>query len=241
MGCRHDRTPVYEKIRCKMFAKGSATFNGIILGGRTLDAVSQGGMGLQIRDKSYYLALYDIELPRLEGPKRKRRGEAMAIGVPPDLTVKHSALKVCVTLVNPVDGMDQTKFTMPSPKWFKGKPAKEVRDAEEKEFEKWVAEGAGTQLPVDNTSACSKNLGLRYAASSGLAQSPAPSSQLPPSLRCLRSCWSQRCLRSCQAMGKSERGMAASDTTISNTTARQGSQHHRRCNTIAGHGTGGWR
>ena len=36
------------------------------------------------------------------------------------------------------------------------------------------------KLPVDNTSACSKNLGLRYAASSGLAQSPAPSSQLPP-------------------------------------------------------------
>ena len=44
------------------------------------------------------------------------------------------------TLVIPVDGMDQTKFTMPSPKWFKGKPAKEVRDAEEKEFKKWVAE-----------------------------------------------------------------------------------------------------
>ena len=84
------------------------------------------------------------------------------------------------TLVIPVDGMDQTKFTMPSPTWFKGKPAKEVRDAEEKEFEKWVAEGAGTQLPVDNTSACSKNLGLRYAASSGLAQSPVSSSQLPP-------------------------------------------------------------
>ena len=211
MGCRHDRTPVYEKIRCKICAKGSATFNGIILGGRTLDAVSQGGMGLQIRDKSYYLALYDIELPRLEGPKRKRRGEAMAIGVPPDLTVKHSALKVCVTLVNPVDGMDQTKFTMPSPKWFKGKPAKEVRDAEEKEFKKWVAEGAERpsladtwnlmKLPVDNTSACSKNLGLRYAASSGLAQSPASSSQLPP-FRCLRSCRSQRCLRSCQGQSR---------------------------------------
>ena len=30
------------------------------------------------------------------------------------------------TLVIPVDGMGQTKFTMPSPKWFKGKPAKEV-------------------------------------------------------------------------------------------------------------------
>ena len=95
------------------------------------------------------------------------------------------------TLVIPVDGMGQTKFTMPSPKWFKGKPAKEVRDAEEKEFKKWVAEGAERpsladtwnlmKLPVDNTSACSKNLGLRYAASSGLAQSPAPSSQLPPS------------------------------------------------------------
>ena len=94
------------------------------------------------------------------------------------------------TLVIPVDGMDQTKFTMPSPKWFKGKPAKEVRDAEEKEFKKWVAEGAERpslvdtwnlmKLPVDNTSACSKNLGLRYAASSGLAQSPASSSQLPP-------------------------------------------------------------
>ena len=27
--------------------------------------------------------------------------------------------------------MGQTKFTMPSPKWFKGKPAKEVRYAEE--------------------------------------------------------------------------------------------------------------
>ena len=59
-----------------------------------------------------------------------------------------------------------------------------------KEFKKWVAEGAERpsladtwnlmKLPVDNTSACSKNLGLRYAASSGLAQSPAPSSQLPP-------------------------------------------------------------
>ena len=36
------------------------------------------------------------------------------------------------TLVIPVDGMGQTKFRMPSPKWFKGKPAKEVRDAEEK-------------------------------------------------------------------------------------------------------------
>merc|ERR1711994_415028 len=77
MGCKHDRTPVYEKIRCKIFARGSASFNGIISGGRTLDAVSQGGMGLQIRDKSYYLALYEIVLPRLEGPKRKRRGEAM--------------------------------------------------------------------------------------------------------------------------------------------------------------------
>ena len=96
MGCKHDRAPVYEKIRCKIFARGSASFNGIILGGRTLDAVSQGGMGLQIRDKSYYLALYDMFLPRLEGPKRKRRGEAMAMDVPPHLTVKHSALKVCV-------------------------------------------------------------------------------------------------------------------------------------------------
>ena len=94
------------------------------------------------------------------------------------------------TLVIPVDGMDQTKFRMPSPKWFKGKPAKEVRDAEEKEFKKWVAEGAERpslvdtwnlmKLPVDNTSTCSKNLGLRYAASSGLAHLPAPSSQLPP-------------------------------------------------------------
>ena len=75
MGTRHDRTPVYEKIRCKIFARGAASFNGLILGGRTLDAVSQGGMGLQIRDKNYYLALYDIELPRKEGPKRKRIGE----------------------------------------------------------------------------------------------------------------------------------------------------------------------
>ena len=88
------------------------------------------------------------------------------------------------TLVIPVDGMDQTKFRMPSPKWFKGKPAKEVRDAEEKEFKKWVAEGAERpslvdtwnlmKLPVDNTSACSKNMGLRYAASSGLALAAAP-------------------------------------------------------------------
>ena len=96
MGCKHDRTPVYEKIRCKIFARGTASFNGIILGGRTLDAVSQGGMGLQIRDKSYYLALYDIFLPRLEGPKRKRRGEAMTMGVPPALTVEHCGMKVCV-------------------------------------------------------------------------------------------------------------------------------------------------
>ena len=102
-----------------------------------------------------------------------------------------SALLPEQTLVIPVDGMDQTKFTMPSPKRFKGKPAKEVRDAEEREFKKWVAEGAERpslvdtwnlmKLPVDNTSACSKNLGLRYAASSGLAQLPASSSQLPPS------------------------------------------------------------
>ena len=85
-----------------------------------------------------------------------------------------SALLPEQTLVIPVDGMDQTKFTMPSPKRFKGKPAKEVRDAEEKEFKKWVAEGAERpslvdtwnlmKLPVDNTSACSKNMGLRYAA-----------------------------------------------------------------------------
>merc|ERR1712053_16712 len=56
LGMKHDRTVIREKIRCKVFAKGTASFNGIILGGRTLDAVSQGGMGLQIRDKSYYLA-----------------------------------------------------------------------------------------------------------------------------------------------------------------------------------------
>ena len=42
-----------------------------------------------------------------------------------------SALLPEQTLVIPVDGMDQTKFRMPSPKWFKGKPAKEVRYAEE--------------------------------------------------------------------------------------------------------------
>ena len=72
MGCRYDGKPIRELLRCKIFAAGTASFPGSILGGRTLGAVSQGGMGLQARDKSYHLALYDIELPRLEGPKRKR-------------------------------------------------------------------------------------------------------------------------------------------------------------------------
>ena len=53
LGYKHDRTPVRELIRCKIFEAGTASFMGIILGGRTLDAVSQGGMGLQVRDKSY--------------------------------------------------------------------------------------------------------------------------------------------------------------------------------------------
>ena len=33
LGCKHDRSPVYEKIRCKTFARGTASYNGIILGG----------------------------------------------------------------------------------------------------------------------------------------------------------------------------------------------------------------
>ena len=53
MGYTHDRRPVRELIRCKIFAAGTASFMGIILGGRTLDAVSQGGMGLQVRDQAY--------------------------------------------------------------------------------------------------------------------------------------------------------------------------------------------
>ena len=96
MGYRHDRTPVREFIRCKIFPAGMASFMGIILGGRTLDAVSQGGMGLQVRDKSYYLALYDIELPRKEGPRRKRIGEAMSAQVPPYLLQEHCAMTVSV-------------------------------------------------------------------------------------------------------------------------------------------------
>ena len=96
MGYTHDRWPVRELIRCKIFAAGTASFMGIILGGRTLDAVSQGGMGLQVRDQAYYLALYDIELPRKEGPKRKRIGEAMNAQVPPQLMQKHCAVTVSV-------------------------------------------------------------------------------------------------------------------------------------------------
>ena len=96
MGCRYDGKPIRELLRCKIFAAGTASFPGIILGGRTLGAVSQGGMGLQVRDKSYYLALYDIELPRLEGPKQKMIDETMHAKIHPVLAQEHCGMRIVV-------------------------------------------------------------------------------------------------------------------------------------------------
>ena len=93
---RNGMKPVQPDVRCKIFEAGTASFMGIILGGRTLDAVPQGGMGLQIREKSYHLALYDIDLPRTEGPKRKRVEEATSAGIPPELMEKHCGMTVHV-------------------------------------------------------------------------------------------------------------------------------------------------
>ena len=51
-------------------------------------------MGLRLASDHYYLSLFDIKLPRLEGWKRKRIAKAMSAGVPPDLIMKHCGIKV---------------------------------------------------------------------------------------------------------------------------------------------------
>jgi hypothetical protein len=56
----------FVPVRCKIFAAGSCDWHGLILGGRTLDLVSRGGLGLRATEDAYVLESHGVVLPRLE-------------------------------------------------------------------------------------------------------------------------------------------------------------------------------
>ena len=56
----------FVPIRCKIFAAGLCDWHGLILGGRTLDVVSRGGLGLRATEDAYVLESHGVVLPRLE-------------------------------------------------------------------------------------------------------------------------------------------------------------------------------
>ena len=61
-------------IRCKIFKGGTCEWHGLILGGRTLDVQSRGGLGLRTTDDAYVLEAHGVVLPRLEdGEERPDR------------------------------------------------------------------------------------------------------------------------------------------------------------------------
>jgi len=61
-------------VRCKIFKGGACEWHGLILGGRTLDAQSRGGLGLRITEDAYVLEAHGVVLPRLEdGEERPDR------------------------------------------------------------------------------------------------------------------------------------------------------------------------
>ena len=62
-------------IRFKIFANGTSSWHGFILGARTLDVESRGGLGLQVEHDRYRFGAVGAILPRIEQGRLPRQDE----------------------------------------------------------------------------------------------------------------------------------------------------------------------
>ena len=60
-------------IRFKIFEAGASDWQGLILGGRTLDTPAKGGLGLRVTDTHYVLESEGVILPRVEEDRMPRK------------------------------------------------------------------------------------------------------------------------------------------------------------------------
>ena len=65
-------------MRCKIAARGSSDWHGLILGGRALDCASRMGLGFRPGPEHHILDTLSIRIPRCEDYTRVRKDRAYA-------------------------------------------------------------------------------------------------------------------------------------------------------------------